>query len=141
MPIQHAIWQVSAQPTLLASGKLVSKPQLEDMIVSEPRILSSEWMLIGRQEITSHGGGIDLLASAPDWALVLIEPKRDRTPREILAQALDDASWMAELTADHIVQIHSRYAQDGSLEADFQQRFCTVLDEETLKHAHPARGA
>ena len=91
MPIQHAIWQVSAQPTLLASGKLVSEPQLEDMIVSEPRILSSEWMLIGRQEITSHGDRIDLLAGAPDCALVLIELKRDRTPREILAQALDDA--------------------------------------------------
>ena len=63
MTIQHAIWRVGAQPTLLASSKLVSEQQLEDMIVSEPRILSSEWMLIGRQEITSHGGRIDLLAS------------------------------------------------------------------------------
>lgn len=136
MPIQHAIWQVGAQPTLLASSKLVSEQQLEEMIVSEPRILSSEWMLIGRQEITSHGGRIDLLAIAPDGALVLIELKRDRTPREIVAQALDYASWVAELTADRIVQIYSRFSQGGSLETDFQQRFGTVLDEETLNHAH-----
>jgi hypothetical protein len=34
MPIQHAIWQVGAQPTLLTSAKLVSEQQLEDMIVS-----------------------------------------------------------------------------------------------------------
>jgi len=136
MPIQHAIWQVGEQPTLLASSKLVSEQQLEDMIVREPRILSSEWMLIGRQEITAHGGRIDLLAIAPDGALVLIELKRDRTPREIVAQALDYASWVAELTADRIVQIYGRFSKGGSLEAAFQQRFGTVLDEETLNHAH-----
>lgn len=50
---------------MLANSKLVSEKQLEDMIVREPRIPSSEWMLIGRQEITSHGGCIDLLAIAP----------------------------------------------------------------------------
>ena len=38
MPIQHAIWQVGVQPSLLASSKLVSGQQLEDMIVHEPRI-------------------------------------------------------------------------------------------------------
>ena len=70
----------------------MSEQKLEEMIVRDPRILSSEWMLIGRQEITSHGGRIDLLAIAPDGSLVLIELKRDRTPREIVAQALDYAS-------------------------------------------------
>lgn len=68
MPIQHAIWQVGAQPSLLASSKLVSGQQLEDMIVREPRNLSSQWLLIGRQEITTHGGRFDLLAIAPDGA-------------------------------------------------------------------------
>ena len=47
MPIQHAIWQVGAQPQLLSTGKLPSEQLLEEMIVSDPRILSSEWMLIG----------------------------------------------------------------------------------------------
>lgn len=68
MPIQHAIWQVGAQPSLLASSKLVSGQQLEDMIVREPRILSGQWLLIGRQENTTHGGRFDLLAIAPDCA-------------------------------------------------------------------------
>jgi RecB family endonuclease NucS len=49
-------------------------------------------MLIGRQQDTGFGGRIDLLAIAPDGALVLIEIKRDRTPREVVAQALDYAS-------------------------------------------------
>lgn len=70
------------------------------MIVCEPRRLSSEWMLIGRQEITSFGGRIDLLAIAPDGSLVLIELKRDRTPRDIVAQALDYAAWVDQLNAE-----------------------------------------
>ena len=94
MPIQHAIWTVADKPVPLAAARLPGEQTLEEMIVRDPRILSSEWMLIGRQEVTSHGGRIDLLAIAPDGSLVLIELKRDRTPREIVAQALDYASWV-----------------------------------------------
>lgn len=65
MPIHHAIWRVGKQPAPLASSRLASKQQLEDMIARDPRILSSEGMLIGRQEVTSHGGRVDLLARLP----------------------------------------------------------------------------
>ena len=57
---------------------------------SDPRIPSEDWMLIGRQEETGHGGRIDLLVIAPDLTLVLIEVKRSRTPREVVAQALSN---------------------------------------------------
>jgi hypothetical protein len=49
------------------------------MIVADPRILSDEWMLIGRQEQTDLSGTLDLLAVAPDSSLVLIEKKRKKT--------------------------------------------------------------
>ncbi|MFA7558336.1 MAG: endonuclease NucS domain-containing protein, partial [Hydrogenophaga sp.] len=136
MPIQHAIWQVGAQPQPLTNSKLPSEQLLEDMIVQDPRILSNEWMLIGRQEITTFGGRIDLLAMAPDGSLVLIELKRDRTPREIVAQALDYASWMEELSAEKLVQIYSRFSKGGSLEEAFQERFGAALDEESLNKTH-----
>lgn len=106
------------------------------MIILDPRILSSEWMLIGRQEATSHGGRIDLLAIAPDGSLVLIELKRDRTPREIIAQALDYASWVQDLSAEKIAQIYQRFSNGGSLEEAFHQRFTTELDEDTLNESH-----
>jgi len=72
MPIKHDIWKVGATPVPLASGRLPSEQKLEEMIVSDPRMLSTEWLLIGRQEYTNHGGRIDLLAIAPDGSLVLI---------------------------------------------------------------------
>jgi hypothetical protein len=97
MPIHHAIWRVGEQPAPLASGRLASEQQLEDMIVRDPRILSNEWMLIGRQEVTSHGGRVDLLAIAPDASLVLIELKRDRTQPALVALKHADKY---QLTAD-----------------------------------------
>jgi Endonuclease NucS len=136
MPIKHAIWKVGEKPAPLAVGQLATEQHLEEMIVADPRILSSEWMLIGRQEQTAFGGFIDLLAIAPDASLVLIELKRNRTPREIVAQALDYASWVEDLTAEKIARIYQRYSRGGNLVAAFQQRFGTELDEETLNESH-----
>jgi len=45
-------------------------------------------MLIGWQENTGYGGIIDLLANATDSPLVLIELKRDKTPRDVVTQSL-----------------------------------------------------
>ena len=132
MPIHHAIWKVGSTPAPLSVTHLASEQALEDMIVRDPRILSSEWMLIGRQEITPFAGRIDLLAIAPDGSLVLIELKRNRTPREIVAQALDYAAWVDALTTDKIAQIYQRFSKGRNLSDDFKARFGAKLDEETL---------
>jgi len=136
MPIQHAVWTVSQNPTEIQQGTLPSEQMLEDMIVRQPRILSSEWMLIGRQVDTGFGGRIDLLALAPDGSLVLVELKRDRTPREVVAQALDYAAWVEGLAADDIVDIYSRFRPGQNLTSDFRDQFGQHLDEDTINDSH-----
>lgn len=136
MPIKHAIWKVGSKPIPLPTSTLLNEQQLEEMILAAPEILSSEWMLIGRQEQTGQGGRIDLLAIAPDASLVLIELKRNRTPREIVAQALDYASWVDQLTTDKIAQIYQRFSGGGNLDDAFQTHFGTELDEESLNESH-----
>ena len=136
MPIQHAIWKVGDRPKPLPVGRLASEQKLEEMIVSDPRILSSEWMLIGRQEVTSHGGRIDLLAIVPDGSLVVIELKRGRTPREVIAQALDYASWVEQLTAERISEMYRRFSNGGDLSDAFQDQFGSELDDESLNQSH-----
>ena len=78
MPIQHSLWTVGKVPLQVKVSTLADEKLLEDMIVAEPRILSDEWMLIGRQENTKSGGRVDFLAIAPDASLILIELKRDK---------------------------------------------------------------
>jgi len=115
MTVHHAIWTVGAKPAPLARAVLPSEKALEGMIVAVPEILSDSWMLVGRQEKTAHGGIIDLLAIAPDGALVIIELKRGRTPRDVVAQALDYASWVEGLEPDVVAAIYRRFAPGRSL--------------------------
>jgi len=136
MPIRVAIWKVGDHPVPLLESSLVKEELLEEMIVAVPRLLSDEWMLIGRQEETGFGGRIDLLAIAPDGSLVLIELKRDRTPREVVAQALDYAGWVGKLHAEDIAAIYGRFAPGRSLAQDFRESFGEDLDEETLNQNH-----
>jgi hypothetical protein len=136
MPIQHAIWTVGDAPRALTLAKLESEKRLEDMIVRSPGILSPAWMLIGRQEKTAFGGFVDLLAIAPDGSLVLVELKRDKTPRDIVAQGLDYAAWVEGLEADEIARIYERFNLGGNLASDFLQHFGHELDEESLNQSH-----
>lgn len=136
MPIRTQIWTVSAQPALLRNAKLTSEQWLEDMIIAAPALLSDDWMLVGRQESTGQGGRIDLLALAPDASLVLIELKRERTPREVVAQALDYASWVERLEANDIEAIYQRFRPTADLAADFQSRFGVPLEAEALNQSH-----
>ncbi len=136
MPIRTALWKINSQPQQLEESSLAKEQLLEDMIVAAPRMLSDEWMLIGRQEDTGFGGRIDLLAVAPDGSLVLIELKRDRTPRDVVAQSLDYASWVERLRPEDIAAIYSRFASGKNLADDFLQRFGQPLDEEGLNQTH-----
>src|SRR6266700_5009736 len=106
MPIKHSIWRVGQSPVRLQASNLTSEQLLEDMIVASPAILSDQWMIIGRQEDTGFGSRIDLLAVAPDGALVLIELKRGMTPRDVVAQAIDYATWLEELDVEEIARIY-----------------------------------
>jgi hypothetical protein len=45
MPMQHAIWKVREKPTPLSTSKRASEQMLEELIVSNPRILSSDEVL------------------------------------------------------------------------------------------------
>lgn len=136
MPIRTDLWKIGLQPVQLAESGLQTEQLLEEMIVAAPRMLSDEWMLIGRQENTGFAGRIDLLAIAPDASLVLIELKRDRTPREVVAQALDYACWVEKLRTDEVRAIYARFAPGRDLAADFSQKFGQMLDEDELNNGH-----
>lgn len=136
MPIRTAIWRVASQPERLSETSLANEQLLEDMIVAAPGLLSEEWMLIGRQEDTGLRGRVDLLAVAPDGSLVIIELKRDRSPRDVVAQALDYASWVERLVSEDIAAIYARFAPSRDLARDFCERFGHDLDEDSLNHSH-----
>ena len=135
MPIHHALWRVGTHPERL-TGSQVGEKQLEDMIVEQPEILSSDWMLIARQAKTPFGGIVDLIAVAPDGSLVLIEIKRGLTPRAVVAQALDYASWVKGLEITEISALYAGFSDGADLVTAFQERFHAELEEHEWNQSH-----
>lgn len=109
MSLELGMWNIDGNTAKQASySSLDSEKQLEDFLVADIKIASSEWALIGQQVYTDFGGYIDLLAIDSTGKLIILELKRGRTPREVVAQTLDYASWVKGLTQDSIVKIYEK---------------------------------
>jgi uncharacterized protein YeaO (DUF488 family) len=136
VPIKTSIWKVGSKPLALVPSELKDERLLEDMIENMPSILEEQWLIIGRQVVTSASKKIDLLAIAPDSSLVIIELKRNKTDREVVAQALDYATWIEDLKPEEIVKIYEKYSKGKSLQDAFRDKFRTSLEEENLNQSH-----
>lgn len=86
-------------------------------------------LIIGRQVATNLGSVIDLLAVDRHGDVVVIELKRDRTPRETLAQALEYASFVEGLDADQLEAIFRAYNDDDEANLAAQHRDYFALAE------------
>src|SRR5437764_5921655 len=99
MAVQMAIWKMThAGPAPLTFSQLGQEQRLEDMIVRDPSLLGIDLLVVGRQVVTAYGGFIDVLAVDSDAHVHVLELKRDRTPRDVVAQVLDYGSWVQDLT-------------------------------------------
>lgn len=79
---------------------------------------------------TANGKFIDILAIDQDGNLIVIELKKDRTPRDVVAQVLDYASWVQGLSFDEISVIYAEKHGGAKLEAGFQEAFGRSLPQE-----------
>lgn len=122
MPVEFAIWRLDGLPARLEASKLPSEATLESLLAGDISILGLDVMVIGQQVSTAYGKKIDLLAMDREGSLYVIELKRDRTPREVVAQALDYGSWVKSVTYEQVVSIHAGFA-GKALEVAFEDRF------------------
>lgn len=88
-------------------------------------------MIIGRQVPTRFGKFIDLLALDSQGDVYVIELKRDRTSREVVAQALDYGSWVKGLGYEELAELWSAHGPAGvDFEAALAERFGENLPTE-----------
>jgi endonuclease NucS-like protein len=106
MPFSMKLWQVQGRDLQEINRETLNDEQrLEDWVAQDPSILGIDVLLVGRQVRTASGGYIDLLAIDSEANLVVLELKRDKTPRDVIAQALDYASWVNDLSYEQIETI------------------------------------
>src|SRR5262249_18382476 len=121
-------------PVQVAAGKLANENMIQNWIAERSEILGLDLLIIGREVVSPDRGRIDLLGIDEDGNLAILELKRDRTPRDIIAQALDYASWVVTLSTREVHEIAIKYLK-RDLELAFRERFEIELPE-TLNESH-----
>lgn len=125
VPLEFGIWRIDGDHTSpVTTSALANEARLETILERDPGILGLDVLLIvGRQVITSFGTRIDLLSLDSEGTLYIIEVKKGRTPREVVAQALDYGYWVAQLTLEEVAAMYAAHHEGQSFEDGFKERF------------------
>ncbi len=143
MPIEVALWRMGDKLTQVQFSPMETESLLEDIIAQDITIIDPNLLLIGRQVPTTFGTFADLLALDSDGNCVVIELKRDRTPREVVAQLLDYGSWVRSLEDDDLATVFENFIKkyypkysDTSLDQAFCEKFNVQETPDVLNESH-----
>jgi hypothetical protein len=109
--------------------------KLESWLENNPHcILENEKILIiGRQVVTNLNSIMDLLAIDKSGDLIVIELKRDRTPRETIAQILEYASFVEDLSYQQLEEIFIEYTGEENVNlADYHRNYYQLQEDEAV---------
>lgn len=109
------VWQVNDKTLSVLEDRLASRGRtepedLQRWIESEPSILGEDMVIIGAQ-VQTRSGPLDLLGIDFQGNTVIVELKRDRIPREAVAQAVDYASDVATWDVLKLSSVCMQYRQ------------------------------
>jgi RecB family endonuclease NucS len=132
MATEIRLWQIvdgklqGVEGTSFAAHYL--EKHLEDLLASEASMLGDALRVIDRQREIPGVGIFDLLCIDSRGRLVIVELKRDQTPRQAVAQALHYASWIDGVEEGRIRDNAHDYLE-RPLEAAFEERFGIAIPE------------
>lgn len=136
MPVEMGLWRLEgAEAKSILSSPLDTERRLEDILTKDLDILGlGPLLLIGRQVTTAFGGFIDLLAMSSQGDIYVIELKKDRTPREVVGQTLDYASWVRHLGYEDVSAIYAAHWPNGDFASAQAEVFGETPSEVNSSH-------
>ena len=108
--------------------------RIQDWVERDLSLIGVQGVLLGREVRTGHGNRIDLLAMDEEGTLFIIELKRASSPRDIVAQVLDYASWVCKLSTNDVHEI-AQSCRGRPLMEIYRDKF-GKSPPETLNAAH-----
>ena len=129
MAITQTIWSLDNKNELKESS-LKNEKELEDLLCEHIEILNNNWLVVNRQVKTDAGKFIDILCIDRDGDMVVVELKKDMTPREVTAQVIDYAASVAKMSVEEIAQQYVLFTNgEETLGAAFEGKFGSALDD------------
>jgi hypothetical protein len=126
MPIGLGVWRIDGnKPVEVAHSRLANERLLEDILEADISLLGlpNPLLVIGRQVVTDYEGRADLLCVDTEGTVYVVEVKKDRTPREVVAQAMDYGYWVKDLGYDELRVIYARYSDGEDFDEAFRNQF------------------
>lgn len=126
-----ALWSVGTDrlPSRLQPGAPEAEAHLEAWVEQRPELLRDGLLPVARQLVFSNRDRLDLLCLEGQSRWVVVELKRDRMPREVVAQALD---YVSQLSSMSTAELRRRLAPHlEKLESTTRQLVEELLSSET----------
>lgn len=132
MPMSQLVWSLSKKVPLETS-ELNDEGELESLLRDNIEILDKSWLVVKNQVRTNAGKYIDILCIDHDGDMVVVELKKDMTPREVTAQVIDYAASVSMMSVEEIAQLYLEFSHgEKTLNEAYKEKFGTVLDEENV---------
>ncbi len=136
MSIEMKMWRIDGEvPQPLATSSLPAERDLHEFLKRDPSLLGERLLVIGSETPTPFGGRLDLLAIDEDGNLHVLELKRDKTPREVVAQVLDYGSWATGLSREAVIAMANNHLSQP-FEAAFEEVFRKTPPDELNGKLH-----
>lgn len=135
MTTEIGVWEIikgkleSIDVSLTQAGRRENE-DLEKWVKDNPIILGQDILIIGEQ-VRTKSGPLDLLGIDKSGNLIIIELKRDKLPREVIAQALDYVSDVSSWDLDRVSDECSKFS--GLPLEDYLNENFEEIDLEDLK--------
>jgi hypothetical protein len=131
MPVKFGLWRVEdGSVEQVPRSGVASEERLEEIIEARIDILGlGNLFQIGRQVITDFGKRIDLLAIDGQGDLHVIELKKERTPRDVVAQTLEYGFWVQSLSFEAIRELYAKHHEGEDFDSAFTSHFEADLPE------------
>jgi hypothetical protein len=126
MPIGVSVWRLQNGKAIpVERAPLANERLLEDILEADIALLGlpKALLVLGRQVQTDFAGRVDLLCIDQEGKLYVVEIKKERTPREVVAQAMDYGYWVRDLTYQDVRDIWSRNHDQGDFDEAFRSTF------------------
>jgi Endonuclease NucS len=143
MPLELGVWRIDQGLVALKATGLDLESRLQDLLDRDITIANPGWMVIGREVETGFDSRLDILAIDTVGDLIVIELKRDQTPREVVAQVLEYGAWVVKLRSEDIPQIYRKYVEKyhperaaESFDTAFCRRFGVREVPEEINQSH-----
>jgi hypothetical protein len=130
MALSMDLWQINNnQLEPMNKIALNLEKRLKKWVFDDISVLGLDLLIIGQEVHTSYGGFVDILAIDEEGNLVIIELKKDKTPRDIVAQCLDYGTWVKKLNYDDIIELYKNY-KHSDLGKDYEGYYDKELPNE-----------